>query len=1019
MANVGGAWFTGHKIGEGSFGEVYIAVDKNGKEYAIKRELIGIPTAQLMHEVKILNLLQEFDFVPKVHWYGEVPPFNACVMDLLGPNLKHLRVTFGKLPVNFVSDIAVQMVNIMEGIHQKSIVYRDVKPENFLLQLDFEIPKIPGKDCYESDSDSTSAYRARANAKILYKKKPLVYIVDFGLATYYRNPDTGKHVSGKQYLRHKTGTARYASINIHKGKVASRRDDMEALGYVFIDLLKGHLPWSGLTADNAEQGWKKMREKKEMPLEELCEDLPRGFMTYLEYAQSLRFQDAPNYAYLRQILMETAGIGHEAEIITISDQPYFIDPTYDQSPPSHPPKVNPPMEITFPHGNKNNFEDKRAKIPSTPLFKPPKKSSWPSKKHVDIPIPGSNSRRSSLQQFERNFKPFDKFVPDSPSDSHIFKNSDSNYLKNQQHNNYDYHHKMKDSRLNRTITEPEGWNDKKLSAREDPEAWRAGISWDTPNSSEMDSIPDTPVYENSFWNDVDVDGDYVDARPAYMEFIGGNAAKIEWDGNPKGLYLKDNGRKFPNIPQTHPLIQKKSKEWQSFTRRPSVPSPLSIVIPQRVNNNSSDEKSPISQNSYQINSLNNDVTYHKNSKINSNYGNNFSCNDIVNSPPKSTSEYDDALKDIQPDTLDDQDNGAGIDENFFLEHRRSNPNFRGNFQLSANLLKRSVPNLRDVSRHQSIPQSSSNIKNPAAQVHERENLAPIGGLKNFGPDPKYSTQSIQSMQYSPQDVRFSFPDVGKYNSQDGDNSNPFGNNRYRKNRDRGNTISYHTLPSQDARYLPTPPVAPARQSSKFPRGRSNTFSSPSTENNPKFTQQPRGVVNGPANSNSAQNPPHAIKNRDRSNSFSFSRGSGNGNGNGKDQPFKSPIEHQSQPLQQWSARDQTQNGQNRQQAMKFNKSQQPLQSEITDTSIVQDVHVDNAAVDNSSPIDSTISKSATQSHHVSFGEIVQITVAHENDKFSTARRQSFFGSRLSGQEKAYKGRRFTMTSEKERKKAWA
>lgn len=80
------------------------------------------------------------------------------------------------------------------------------------------------------------------------KNSSTIYLIDFGLVKRYRDLKTNSHMP---YRDHKglIGTARFVSINTHLGIEPSRRDDLESLGYVWIYLLKGCLPWQGLTAD--------------------------------------------------------------------------------------------------------------------------------------------------------------------------------------------------------------------------------------------------------------------------------------------------------------------------------------------------------------------------------------------------------------------------------------------------------------------------------------------------------------------------------------------------------------------------------------------------------------------------------------------------------------------------------------------------------------------------------------------------------------------------------------------------
>lgn len=92
------------------------------------------------------------------------------------------------------------------------------------------------------------------------------------------------------------GTARYASINTHLGIEQSRRDDMEALGYVFVYFLKGALPWQGLKAKNKVDKYQVIKNVKvSTTVETLCKGLPNAFAEYISICRFMKFDETPNY----------------------------------------------------------------------------------------------------------------------------------------------------------------------------------------------------------------------------------------------------------------------------------------------------------------------------------------------------------------------------------------------------------------------------------------------------------------------------------------------------------------------------------------------------------------------------------------------------------------------------------------------------------------------------------------------------------------------------------------------------
>lgn len=273
---VGGRYEISKKLGAGCFGEVWAGRDnETHQQVAVKFEDESNRSPQLELEAEILRLLarpEPQEGFAQISYAGREGRFRCLVMDMLGASLEdRLQATkTTRLTVPTVVLIAEQVLRRIEYLHSKGIVHRDIKPENFMFGLG---PKVHH-----------------------------LYMIDFGLSKrYFRD----RHASMRKGLN-LTGTARYASINTHRGLEQSRRDDLEAIGHMLIYFVRGSLPWSGLSATTQEEKYRKIKEKKQStPLEDLCRGYPPAFQAYLSTARSLQFAERPDYNALRQLFCET------------------------------------------------------------------------------------------------------------------------------------------------------------------------------------------------------------------------------------------------------------------------------------------------------------------------------------------------------------------------------------------------------------------------------------------------------------------------------------------------------------------------------------------------------------------------------------------------------------------------------------------------------------------------------------------------------------------------------------------
>ena len=261
------------KLGEGSFGKIYMAQNINTKEKcALKLEKKTNSQNLLENEAYTIAYLKGFG-IPSIKSFGFSGEYNILVMELLGKSLEDLFIENNKkFSLKTVCMIAIQMLERVEFIHKKYIMHRDIKPDNFVIGLD--------------------------------KKSHIIYLLDFGLSKKYRSRRTKKHIPFTKN-RKLTGTARYASINALNGFEQSRRDDLEAIGYVLVYFLKGKLPWQGIPLKKNEDRFKKIYDmKRKISSEELCKDLDEEFKIYLDYTKLLGFTEEPNYNYLRSLFIK-------------------------------------------------------------------------------------------------------------------------------------------------------------------------------------------------------------------------------------------------------------------------------------------------------------------------------------------------------------------------------------------------------------------------------------------------------------------------------------------------------------------------------------------------------------------------------------------------------------------------------------------------------------------------------------------------------------------------------------------
>ena len=260
-------------IGRGAYSRVFSVRNlANQKIFAMKVQNKSDLYGNLETEAYNLYRLKGLG-IPKIVSYGHYRKYNVLVMELLGKSLDKLfieNINIGeKLRKKDAILAGLQMLDRIEHIHSKNLLHLDIKPENFLV----------------GEPDSS-----------------LIYIIDFGFSKQYRSFRTGKHIQyGKKNFFN--GNLIFSSAKTMCGIEPSRRDDLESLGYVLINLFSKELPWKNIAYKNKkEYAQKAYRLKKTIPLETLCKDAPKEMIDFMKYVKSLKFEEEPKYNYLKNLL---------------------------------------------------------------------------------------------------------------------------------------------------------------------------------------------------------------------------------------------------------------------------------------------------------------------------------------------------------------------------------------------------------------------------------------------------------------------------------------------------------------------------------------------------------------------------------------------------------------------------------------------------------------------------------------------------------------------------------------------
>jgi len=206
-----------------------------------------------------------------VRFWGLEGVRNCLVTEFLGQSLANRVQERGRLSAQDTLLVAQQVLQRVEYLHSNGIVHRDITPRNFVFGLSHKVHHL--------------------------------YLTEFGSSKAYWDGRARRHVMQKTSDL-PVGALPYMSVNAHHGLEQSRRDDLEAVGYMLVDCTRP-LPWADVHCqDDAEAARQTRRQKEAADVEELCQDLPEPLRVVLREARRLEFKEKPDYHRMSEGISE-------------------------------------------------------------------------------------------------------------------------------------------------------------------------------------------------------------------------------------------------------------------------------------------------------------------------------------------------------------------------------------------------------------------------------------------------------------------------------------------------------------------------------------------------------------------------------------------------------------------------------------------------------------------------------------------------------------------------------------------